>query len=299
MSTKQQEEALGYFKAHADDWESKAQSSGRHKVKVNVIQQRNGYVLAVVDDRAQTATALDVGCGTGDLACDLAQHGVAALGVDYAQEMIDLAREKKQAQNLENAQFECVSIFDFDFAGRRYDVIAANGFIEYISQNELRQFFDLVAEGLAPGGSFVVGSRNRLFNLFSLNTYTLNELDGPDSELLMREAVSLASGEDLAGLQALPCAALQRTDTEHANTGIGVTTRFQYTPAQLLQMLHARGLDPVELYPVHIHGVSPAFKGEKPEVHVSISNLLQTHARHNAVLVPFASSFMLHVRKGG
>jgi 2-polyprenyl-3-methyl-5-hydroxy-6-metoxy-1,4-benzoquinol methylase len=295
MKKKQQDEALRYFKEHAEDWKSKAESSGYDRV--NIIQQRNDYVLKVIKNRFKTEYVLDVGCGTGDLVCDIAKKGIDAIGVDYAQEMIKLSTQKAKGSKLNGAHFECCSIFDFDFSRRKYDVISANGFIEYISQEELRKFFDLVVDALAPQGSFVVGSRNRLFNILSINNYTLQELEEPDFNLLLKEAISLASGTSIEEFVKMTCAELQKPDTKHEKTGIDVTTRFQYTPIQLIQMLSKRGLRPVEIYPIHIHGVPPVFKNKRPEVHTSISNLLQSYAEHNPGLVLFSSSFMLHAQK--
>lgn len=295
MTTKQQDETLRYFKSHAEDWKNKAEFSDPQRV--NIIQQRNRYVVKVINNYSLSGYVLDVGCGTGDLVCEIAQQGIEAIGVDYAQEMIDLATEKSQDSQLTKAHFECCSIFDFNFSERKYSLISANGFIEYISQDELSQFFDLVCDALAPQGSFVVGSRNRLFNIFSINKYTSHELAESDFDLLIKEAIALASGADIEELIKMECAPLQKPDTTHEKTKIDVTTRFQYTPLRLIRMLSERGLKPIEVYPIHIHGVPPAFKNRQPEIHTSISNLLQTYAEQSPELVPWSSSFMLHVRK--
>lgn len=295
MDTKQQTEALHYFREYADDWHRKALST--IQTKVNVIQQRNGYVLQVIQERAVTGAALDVGCGTGDLVCDIARKGIEATGVDFAAEMIEIAQSKAQPQALAKARFYCASIFDFDLSERRYDVVSANGFIEYISLAELDQFLSLTYEALNPGGSLVVGSRNRLFNVFSLNHYTATEIDQEHIALLLREAIALARGPKLSELTHLETIPLQDVNIEHANTGIDVTTRYQFTPVQLMQMLQVKGFETRQIYPIHIHGVPPSFKQQHPQVHTSIANLLQTYADHHLPLVPYASSFMLHAQR--
>lgn len=295
MTNKQQDEALDYFKAHAEDWKRKTESSDEYKV--NTIEQRNGYVLKVLNNRFKEGYMLDVGCGTGNLVCDAAQLGIEAVGVDYAQEMIDFAIKTAQDRRLRKANFECCSIFDFNLHHGKYNIISANGFIEYISQDDLNQFLDLVSVALAPRGSFVVGSRNRLFNIFSNNAFTLNEIAESDFELLLKEAIALASGVDIEKLIKMECAALQKSDTKHEKTGIDVQSRFQYTPVQLIHMLSDRDLKPVDVYPIHIHGEPPTFKNKRPAVHAAISNLLQTFADRSPELIPISSSFMLHVQK--
>ncbi len=76
-------------------------------------------------------------------------------------------------------------------------------------------------------------------------------------------------------------APLQAPKTEHANTGIEVATRFQYTPLQLIDLLQDRDLKAIDVHPVHIHGVTPSFKATNADIHASIANLLQTCATHS------------------
>jgi len=296
MTTKQQQESLEYFRKHASDWRSKAE--GLKGARVNVIEQRNEYVLQVADEHPAMRSFLDVGCGTGELVCQIARRGVDATGVDYAPEMIALASKKARDEGIPRAKFVCCSIFDFEMQPGGYDLISANGFIEYISQQEMRAFFDLVAQALAPGGSFVVGSRNRLFNLISMNDFTLQEIEAGGVDLLLREAVKWTAAKEMVEVVSAECAPLQAPETRHTKTAIDVATRFQYSPFQLINLLQDRGLRAVEVYPVHIHGVTPSFSKTNAETHVSIANLLQAYARHNTQLLAHASTFMLHVKKG-
>ena len=295
MPTKQQKEALDYFREKAEEWRTKATGDG--SLRVNIISQRNGFVLQIAGERTSTRAFLDVGCGTGELVCDMARKGISSTGVDYAQEMIDLASRKAQAEGVADARFVRSSIFDFPIEKESYDLIAANGFIEYISLKEMEAFFDIVANSLAPGGSFVVGSRNRLYNLFSLNDYTREEFESGVAHVLIQEATALSAMVNLKEVVTKDCAPLQPAEAIHPKTGINVTTRFQYTPLQLIKLLQQRGLSAEEVYPAHIHAAPPSFRANEPSVHTSIANLLQTYARGNPQLIPVASTFMLHVRK--
>src|SRR5579883_2259619 len=154
----QQKQALGFFNRHAPSWERKASGSG---VKaVNVVKQRNDYVVSVAERRRATRRALDVGCGTGELACSLGRMGVDARGVDFAANMIDIARRNARKAGASKVSFECASIFDYPLDEGSFDLISANGFIEYISYAELDRFLELARRALSRGGSLVLGSRN-------------------------------------------------------------------------------------------------------------------------------------------
>jgi len=295
MLTPQQQEALDYFRKHATDW--RANAEGAHGSSVNVIEQRNQYVLDVAKERSHTRASLDVGCGTGELVCQLALRGIDANGVDYAPEMIDLAAKKARENRIEHVSFRCASVFELQVEPNTYDLISANGFIEYISQLELVEFFRFVVRSLRPGGSLVVGSRNRLFNLVSMNEFTLAESASGELEYLLREAVSWTTARTSDAVVALEAASLQAADIRHKKTGIDVATRFQYTPFQLINLLKDQRLDTTEVYPVHVHGVTPAFAAAHPELHTSIANVLQLSARGNLQLLTHASSFMLHAMK--
>jgi len=291
IMTTQQNETLEYFKKNASDWNNKA----KEKTKgVNIIQQRNQFVKDTVYKRDITNLVIDIGCGTGDLVCDIANSGIEAIGIDFSDDMIKIA--KKNSNTISKANFSCSSIFEYDFP-ENIDVISANGFIEYISHKELDYLFDLVYNSLNSGGSFIVGSRNRLFNAFSLNKYTEEELNSDNLNELIKESILIASGKSFNKMLKEQHLSLQKEDSKHTKTGIDVSTRFQYTPLQLIKMLKQKGFEAMEIYPIHIHSFSPSFVNKYKEIHYNISNSLQSFAKDNLELVPFASSFMLHVRK--
>ena len=240
---------------------------------------------------------MDVGCGTGDLVCAVARQGISAIGVDFAQEMVQIAQDNASNNRLELAQFVCGSIFDYDIQSAGYDIISANGFMEYISLEQLREFLDLALRGLKQGGSLVLGSRNKLFNLFSLNDFTSTEIAAGTAQDLLREAIAIVNCRDLAELDFLEPAALPGHMDSQTQTGIDVSVRYQYTPGQLIHLLREKGWRTVHLAPIHIHVVVPKLKKKYPSLHYDLSNLLQSFAMENMELMPFSSSFMLHAVK--
>ena len=59
-------------------------------------EQDRSDLAAYVDlvDELGARSVLDVGCGTGTLACSLAQRGVTVVGVDPATASLEVARRK-------------------------------------------------------------------------------------------------------------------------------------------------------------------------------------------------------------
>jgi len=293
--TKQQKETLKFFDDKAKEWEDKA--TGKMEWKVNVIKQRNDYALKVMEGRKKTKYVLDVGSGVGDLVCEMAKRGVRATGIDIAGGMVDLAHRRASDERLDLAEFITTDYFDWHVDDESYDMIVANGFIEYISYEQRDDFFKDVWRVLKPGGSLVVSSRNRLFNLKSANDYTRGELRGGQVEKLLREEIAIVSSESIDELRRVRAAELQPENTRHSNTGIGVNTRYQYTPVQLLKLLEKIGYQAKDISPIHIHVGSPMFKEENKAVHYKMANQMQKYALSNRQLIPQASAFMVHAMK--
>ena len=269
-----QEEALAFFRSHAKEWSSKAGDQSANNV--NIVKQRNDYVLHIIRQRQSTGIVLDVGSGTGDLVLDLARQGIRGTGVDFAAEMIQISNDKASKENLGLAQFYCTSIFDFDLGQQTYDCISANGFIEYISCNQLLQFIGKAYRALKKHGSLVMGSPAKVVKALSS---------------------AIAKNTSLGELLSLESPPLPSERLTQVKTGIDVSLRLQYTPLQLIKLLVGAGFEVVDIYPIHIHAVVPQFKDRRPQVHVEISNQLQAHALQHRELIPHASSFMMHAKK--
>ena len=66
---------------------------------------------------------LEFGCGTGSTALIHAAHVKHILAIDFSENMIKIAEEKRIASRVENVRFECKTIDDIDPDEKRYDVI--------------------------------------------------------------------------------------------------------------------------------------------------------------------------------
>jgi len=290
---KQQDQTLKYFRSVVQEWNDKSETQD-----YNAGQGRHNAVLDAIDRHGNVKHFLDVGCGTGQLTLEVAGKGIEAVGNDFAQGMIDQCeanREKAQVP----ATFIGGSFFDADFGTALFDLISAQGFIEYISIAEMQMFFQRSYEMLSPGGVLAVGSRNRLFNVFSLNSFTEMEETLGTLNILIKESQILRNAETQeAALEGIRH--LERTDpqpSKHPATGIGVDTRYQFAPAELLSHLRRIGFKPELIYPVHYHGLPSGVKQEQLALHTSLARTIGEFGLRDHRLLPFCSTYVMCVKK--
>jgi len=103
------------------------------------------------------ASALDVCCGTGDLALELAGyvgHTGTVIGCDFSQPMLDLAREKSVKRWATNVRFELADALALPYEDGRFDAVT----IGFGARNlaELNTGLGEMARVLKPGGRLVI-----------------------------------------------------------------------------------------------------------------------------------------------
>ena len=98
---------------------------------------------------------LDLGCGTGSMTEMLASSGYDMIGVDNAEEMLEIAMEKK-VESGHNILYLLQDMREFELYGTVRAVISACDSVNYITDDEdLTEVFRLVNNYLDPEGLFV------------------------------------------------------------------------------------------------------------------------------------------------
>jgi demethylmenaquinone methyltransferase/2-methoxy-6-polyprenyl-1,4-benzoquinol methylase len=101
--------------------------------------------------------ALDICCGTGDLALELSrqvQPGGHVIGCDFSEPMLDLAREKAAERGVEGARFEWADALQLPYDGERFDAVTVGFGVRNLA--DLDRGLAEMARVLKPGGRAVI-----------------------------------------------------------------------------------------------------------------------------------------------
>ena len=111
------------------------------------------------------ATVLDVGCGPGRHALELARRGYIVHGVDLSPEFIDLARGAAAAESVP-ATFEVLDVRDLEVDGA-YDALIClcQGGFGLLGGEEDAAVLGRLARAVRPGGGVVVSAFHSYFAL--------------------------------------------------------------------------------------------------------------------------------------
>ena len=100
-------------------------------------------------------SVLDLGCGTGTLTELLADKGYDMIGIDNAEEMLEIAMEKRM-QSGKDILYLLQDMREFELYGTVGTVISVCDSLNYIlDEEDMQKVFDLVNNYLYPGGIFV------------------------------------------------------------------------------------------------------------------------------------------------
>ena len=111
-------------------------------------------------DRAELspgARALDVCCGTGDLAFELRRRcgpGGMVVGADFSERMLELARQKAARLGMPEVSFEWADALELPYEDASFDAVTAGFGVRNLA--DIQRGVDEMARTLKPGGRLVI-----------------------------------------------------------------------------------------------------------------------------------------------
>jgi len=207
--------------------------------EVDFIEQEIGY------DRAKTI--LDVGCGTGRHALELARRGYKVAGVDLSDSLLAQARETAQTENLDVTFITCdARALDLKTP---FDVVLSicEGAFSLMETDEMDLLIlENMARALRPGGKLILTAPNAAFML------THESEEGAFDQVTLRETFTLGA-----------------TVTDGSRKSLNCTQRY-YTCPEIRWLLRQVGFQTVEFFGVTGTGFDRRAKPSKDHFEIGV-----------------------------
>ncbi|MFD2672262.1 class I SAM-dependent methyltransferase [Marinicrinis sediminis] len=157
-----------------------------HHWNANQYDEQHGYVSGygqeLIDVLAPVKgeNILDVGCGTGDLAAEIAQYGSHVYGIDGSAEMINQARSKYPQLNLAVADGQRFHL------NQQFDAVFSNAAIHWMKE-EPEGVIRCIHQHLKPNGRFVaeMGGFGNIQHIIEAILHVLQQDHGIDASPLL------------------------------------------------------------------------------------------------------------------
>jgi SAM-dependent methyltransferase len=120
---------------------------------------------------------LDIGCGRGEIVLQSTLRGAFAVGIDYAQAAMELARRSLDGSTEPPARagLARMDAGRLAFQPGTFDLALMLDFVEHVPQPELEEALGQLGRALKPGGRLVIHtSPNRLFEEIVYRHYVRN-----------------------------------------------------------------------------------------------------------------------------
>jgi ubiquinone/menaquinone biosynthesis C-methylase UbiE len=120
---------------------------------LNQIYNQDSKVFLHKAGLKSAKAVLDVGCGTGELACWMAKEITpesTVFALDYSSNQLEVAKENARRSSITNIEFIHMSAYDLPKLHRTFDFVNTRFLLAHLDQPE--QVLNAMVEVLSPGG---------------------------------------------------------------------------------------------------------------------------------------------------
>ena len=162
----QPDESAAYWKVRAESYRDTLDTS-YHRSRLEMIDQ-----LVQLSDL--TGRTVDFGCGDGVFARHVLASGGEVVGIDIDPSMVEAADAAlaQYGQRWRGVIGGVEALAELPEGGS--DALFAFNVLAYLDQAQADEFYALAYRVLRPGGVLITTHSNELFDLFTLNRYTVH-----------------------------------------------------------------------------------------------------------------------------
>ena len=129
------------------------------------------FIYAIkISGLSQGDSALDIGCGRGDLMMALAERGADVTGIDYSKDALEIAQkaiDKRPVEKKNKLKVLHSNATGLNFSDQTFDYIFMTDIVEHLYPSELQRCFKECKRVLKPKGKLVIHTApNRWYNDF-------------------------------------------------------------------------------------------------------------------------------------
>lgn len=123
--------------------------AGKYQKEAEEDWKDKKYVDRFLKYLNKNATILDIACGTGELLKYYTNNGFISTGIDIAEEMVNISRNKAS-----NANVIEMSLYNIDKLKEKFDGISATFTLVHIPKEKINQVIKNIKERLNENGVF-------------------------------------------------------------------------------------------------------------------------------------------------
>lgn len=117
---------------------------------------------------------LDIGCGYGDILRYAHSKGMQATGIDYSASMVELAKQKLEAEQLGDIQVAVGDATDLGaFDSDSFDIVCSIQVFGYLPREKEQTYMGECHRVLRIGGGLITAEVNNIFDIATFNRFTV------------------------------------------------------------------------------------------------------------------------------